>query len=53
MKYNIASCRKTTDGLHFESKAESKMNQNKNIEIKISSYVDNCYRYNNSDKNLN
>ena len=44
MKYNIASCGKTTNRLCFESKLESKKNQNVNTEIKISSDVDNFYR---------
>ena len=52
MKYNIASCGKATNRLYFESKEESKKNQNKNIEIRISSYVDNCYRYKNRDKKI-
>ena len=51
MKYNIASCGKVTNRLYFESKKESKMNQNMNIEIQIARNVDNCLRYNNCDKN--
>jgi hypothetical protein len=40
MKHNIASCGKTTDRLYFESKLESKMNQNMNIQIMINIDVD-------------
>ena len=50
MEYNIASCGKVTNRLYFESKEESKMNQNMNIEIRISDDVDNCYRYDNNGK---
>ena len=53
MKSNIASCGKVTNRLYFESKEESNMNQNMNIEIRFSNDVDNCYRYNNRAKNLN
>ena len=39
----MASCGKTSNKLYFESKQESKMNQNKNIKT-ISRYdVDNYY----------
>jgi hypothetical protein len=51
MKYNIASCGKVTNRLYFESKQESKMNQNMNIEISIIIDVDNCFHYKNCDKN--
>ena len=44
MKHNIASCGKVTNRLYFESKKESKMNQNMNIEIRFSYDVDNYYR---------
>ena len=50
MKHNIASCGKVTNRLYFESKKESKMNQNMNIEVNFSRDVDNCYRYNNRGK---
>ena len=53
MKHNIASCGKVTNRLYFESKEESKLNQNVNTEILIGNDVDNCFRYNNCDKNLN
>ena len=43
MKYNISSCGKATIRLYFESKAESKKNQNMNIEIIFGDNVDNCY----------
>ena len=51
MKYDIASCGKVTNRLYFESKEESKVNQNVNTEILISDDVDNCFRYNNCGKN--
>ena len=51
MKYNIASCGKVTNRLYFESKQESKMNQDMNIEISITRDVDNCFHYKNCDKN--
>ena len=41
---------KTTNRLYFESKEESKMNQNMNIEFRIREDVDNCYHYNNRGK---
>ena len=44
MKYNIASCGKTTNRLCFESKLESKKNQNVNIKARIGHDVDNYYR---------
>ena len=50
MKYNIASCGKVTNRLYFESKQESKMNQNMNIKIRISDDVDKYYRYDISGK---
>ena len=53
MKHNISSYRKATNRLYFESKLESKMNQNMNIKIKFRSDVDNFYSYNNRDRNLN
>ena len=53
MKHNIARYRKTTNRLYFESKEESKMNQNMNITIISYNDVDNYYRYENHDKNLN
>ena len=53
IKYDISSCGKVTNRLYFESKEESNMNQNMNIEIRFSNDVDNCYRYNNRAKNLN
>jgi len=53
MKYNIASCGKTTNRLYFESKEESKMNQSENTKIRIRGIVDNYYVYNNRYKNLN
>jgi len=40
MKHNIASCGKAADKLYFESKLESKMNQNMNIQIMINIDVD-------------
>ena len=52
MKSNIASCGKVTNRLYFESKEESKMNQNMNIKIRISNSVDNCYRYHNHVKKI-
>jgi queuine/archaeosine tRNA-ribosyltransferase len=39
--------------LYFESKEESKMNQNMNIEIRISGDVDNCYRFDKRGKKIN
>ena len=36
--------RKSANRLYFESKEESKMNQNKNIKIKPSRGVDNYYQ---------
>ena len=44
MRRNIARCGKTNNRLYFESKKESKMNQNMNIEIEFRGVVDNCYR---------
>jgi hypothetical protein len=44
---------KSANRLYFESKEESKMNQNMNIETRIRNYVDNCYRCNNHVKSLN
>ena len=54
MKSNIASCGKVTNRLYFESKEESKMNQNMNIETRFRYDVDNYY-YNMKTmlKNLN
>ena len=44
---------KSANRLYFESKNESKMNQNMNIETGFSNDVDNCYRSNNRAKSLN
>ena len=49
----MAISKKTTNKLYFESKAESKMNQSMNIVITKCMHVDNCYRYDNHEKNLN
>jgi len=43
MKSNMASCGKVTNRLYFESKEESKMNQNMNIETRFICGVDNYY----------
>ena len=40
----MATCGKVSNKLYFESKLESKKNQNVNTVIKISSGVDNFYR---------
>jgi len=50
MKHNISSCRKATNRLYFESKTESKKNQNMNIEIILGGDVDNCYHHHVHDK---
>ena len=39
MRLDISICIKVTNRLYFESKKESKMNQNKNIQIKFSNGV--------------
>ena len=39
----MARCGKMSNRLYFESKQESKMNQNMNIKIRSSSDVDNYY----------
>ena len=44
MKHNIASCEKVTIRLYFESKKESKLNQNMNIKTRSSQDVDNYYQ---------
>ena len=49
----MARCGKVSNKLYFESKKESKMNQNMNIKIIMISDVDNYYRDDgNRDKNL-
>ena len=52
MRLDISICIKVTNRLYFESKKESKMNQNMNIEVNFRSDVDNCYRYNNRGKKI-
>ena len=44
--------RKSNNRLYFESKKESKMNQNMNIEVFFSRNVDNCYHYNSYGKKI-
>ena len=45
---DIARCGKVSNKLYFESKKESKMNQNMNIKIRSRYVVDNYY-YNNEN----
>ena len=40
----MATCGKVSNKLYFESKEESKLNQNMNIITKHSYYVDNYYQ---------
>ena len=40
----MARCGKVSNKLYFESKKESKQNQNMNIKTRFSYAVDNCYQ---------
>ena len=51
-KQNVASHGKTSHKLYFESKKESKVNQSKNIKIRLTRTVNNFYRYDNSVKKI-
>ena len=44
MRKDIAICGKVSNKLYFESKKESKLNQNMNIETRSSYGVDNYYQ---------
>jgi len=44
MRKDIAICGKVSNKLYFESKKESKLNQNMNIKIRTSCDVDNYYQ---------
>ena len=47
---DIARCGKVSNKLYFESKKESKLNQNMNIGIRTGRSVDNYYCYGNRIK---
>ena len=48
---DMARCGKVSNKLYFESKKESKLNQNMNIKIRLNDDVDKCYyKYKNHAK---